>query len=118
MTPAVASKTLYLRIGELAERAGVTVATIKYYIREGVLPPPPVKTGRTMGYYDLPYLERLMLVRRLREDHYLPLRVIRAVLVEHGDKPLGADEAAVLARVGGAVAGKLDPTPPAPTPTP
>src|SRR3972149_6962481 len=104
MTTAVASRTLYLRIGELAERAGgagVPVPTIKYYIREGVLPPPPVKTGRTMGYYDLPYLERLMLVRRLREDHYLPLRVIRAVLVEPGDKPLGADEAAGLAGSGG-----------------
>lgn len=99
----------YLRIGELAERAGVSVATIKYYIREGLLPPPPVKTGRTMGYYDLAYLERLKLIRTLREDHYLPLRVIRTILAERGDAQLGPGEAALLARVAPAVVSKLDP---------
>lgn len=99
----------YLRIGELAERAGVSVATIKYYIREGLLPPPPVKTGRTMGYYDLAYLDRLKLIRTLREEHYLPLRVIRTILAERGDAQLAPGEAALLARVAPAVVSKLDP---------
>lgn len=97
-----------LRIGELAERAGVSVATIKYYIREGLLPPPPIKTGRTMGYYDQPYLERLLLVRRLREEHLLPVRAIRSLLANRGDRPLSADEAALLARVGPQVVRKLE----------
>lgn len=99
----------YLRIGELAERASVSVATIKYYIREGLLPPPPVKTGRTMGYYDQAYLARLTLIRSLREDHYLPLRVIRQILTDRGDRPFTADEAALLARVGPAVLKRLEP---------
>jgi DNA-binding transcriptional MerR regulator len=103
-----------LRIGELAERAGVTVATIKYYIREGLLPPPSVKTGRTMGYYDLAYLDRLRLVRRLREEHYLPVRVIRTILAERGDEPLAPDDAELLARVAPGVLARLAPTAAAP----
>lgn len=102
-----------MRIGELAARSGVSVATIKFYIREGLLPPPPVKTGRTMAYYDLPYLERLRTIRALREEHYLPLRVIRAVLAERGAAPLAAHDAATLARVAPGVLRRLDAAPPA-----
>jgi DNA-binding transcriptional MerR regulator len=102
----------YLRIGELAGRAGVSVATIKYYIREGLLPPPPVKTGRTMGYYDEQYLERLRTIRALREEHYLPVRVIRAVLAERGDAPLSPGDAETLARIAPRVLERLDPEEP------
>jgi len=98
----------YLRIGELADRAGVSVATIKFYIREGLLPPPPVKTGRTMGYYDEAYLERLLLIRKLRDEHYLPLRAIRLLLEERGDRPLEPEEQALIERIGPVVAEKLD----------
>lgn len=98
-----------LRIGELAERAGVSVATIKFYIRERLLPPAPIKTGQTMGYYDQAYLDRLVLIRTLREEHYLPLRVIRTILAEHGDRPLRPSEAAFLARFGPGVLERLEP---------
>jgi len=87
-----------LRIGDLAERSGVPIPTIKYYIREGLLPPPPLKTGRTMAYYDAEYLERLRLVRRLREEHFLPVRVIRAVLAERGAEPLDPGDQELLRR--------------------
>ena len=39
-----------LRISELAERAEVPVATVRHYLREGLLPE-PVKTSRNMAYY-------------------------------------------------------------------
>src|SRR5436190_23831525 len=94
-------------MGELAERAGVSVATIKYYIREGLLPPPPIKTGRTMAYYDTAYLDQLKLIRTLREQHYLPVRAIRAILAEQGDRPLGAAEAEIVARIGPSVLHRL-----------
>lgn len=87
----------------------MSVATIKFYIREGLLPPPTLKTGRTMGYYDQAYLERLRLIRRLREEHFMPLRAIRLLLEERGDRPLSADESALLARVGPKVMHRLDP---------
>ena len=37
------------RIDELAQKAGVTVDTIRYYAREGLLPP-PAKSGRNKLY--------------------------------------------------------------------
>lgn len=107
MSPAATTQKEHWRIGELAARAGVSVATIKYYIREGLLPPPPVKTGRTMGYYDQAYLERLTLIRRLRDEHFLPLRAIRALLAERDQQPLGAEEAELLARIAPRVVRKL-----------
>jgi DNA-binding transcriptional MerR regulator len=105
----MAEASAYLRIGELAAQAGVSVATIKYYIREGLLPPPPVKTGRTMGYYDQAYLERLRLIRRLREEHYLPVRVIREVLEEHGNAPLPARDARLIHQIAPSLLERLDP---------
>lgn len=99
-----------LRIGELAAAAGVSIATVKYYIREGLLPPPPVKTGRTMAYYDAAYLERLKLIRRLREDSYFPIKVIKAILAEWADGPLAPGEAAALARLGPRLLARLTTT--------
>jgi DNA-binding transcriptional MerR regulator len=89
-----------LRIGDLAEQSGVPIATIKYYIREGLLPPPPMKTGRTMAYYDEDYLEQLRVVRRLREEHFLPVRVIKTILEERGAAPLDAHARALVLSAG------------------
>jgi DNA-binding transcriptional MerR regulator len=100
VAPAIDPPVQRWRIGELAERAGVSVPTIKYWIREGLLPPPPVKTGRTMAYYDQAYLDRLQLIRSLREEHFLPIRVIRQILTDRGDRPLSGDEVALLGRIG------------------
>src|SRR5262245_2188946 len=70
-----------------------------------------------MGYYDQQYLDRLLAIRRLRAEHYLPLRVIRAVLAERGDEPLTADDAALVAKVAPGVLRRLDPDePPAAAP--
>ncbi len=67
-----------LRIGELASRAGVPRATIQFYLREGLLPE-PVKTSRTMAYYDPECVERLLLIKELQR-RYLPLNVIRELV--------------------------------------
>lgn len=66
-----------LLIHELAERAGISVRTIRYYIAEGLLPQPNYQ-GK-YSYYNLHYLERLELIRRLKES-YLPLREIREIM--------------------------------------
>ena len=66
-----------LLIGELAERAGVSVRTIRYYIEEGLLPSPRVQGKYTV--YDEEYIERIQLIRYLK-DNYLPLREIRSML--------------------------------------
>ena len=64
-------------IGELAERAGVSVRTIRYYISEGLLPSPEVR-GR-YSVYDEDYLQRIRLIMRLKEA-YLPIKEIRKKL--------------------------------------
>jgi DNA-binding transcriptional MerR regulator len=64
-------------IHELAARAGISVRTIRYYIEEGLLPQPTYQ-GK-YSYYTLNYLDRLELIRRLK-DSYLPLREIREIM--------------------------------------
>ena len=61
-------------ISELADRAGVTPRTIRYYTDEGLLPPPEVR-GK-YAYYNQEHLDRLELIHRLKARH-LPLREIR-----------------------------------------
>ncbi len=73
-----------MRIGELAERSGVTVRTIRYYIEEGLLPPPP-RRGK-YGDFDASYLQRLRLIQRLKEER-LTLPAIRLRLAEMGLGP-------------------------------
>ena len=47
-----------LKIGELAEQSGVPAATIRHYVREGLLPE-PVKTSRNMAYYPPEFVDRI-----------------------------------------------------------
>jgi DNA-binding transcriptional MerR regulator len=76
-----------MRMAELAERSGVARETIHFYLREGLLPRPR-KGGKTVAYYDEEHLERLRTIRRLREEKYLPLAVIRRLL----ESPVAAAE--------------------------
>jgi DNA-binding transcriptional MerR regulator len=74
-----------LRMGELAEASGVSAATIKHYLREGLLPE-PVKTSRNMAYYPAEFVERIKLIKQLQEERYMPLRVIKDLLEEDPDR--------------------------------
>jgi DNA-binding transcriptional MerR regulator len=71
-----------LKMRDLAERSGVSAATIKYYLREGVLGSEDgvVRTSRNMAWYPLEFVERIQLVKRLQEERYWPLRLIREVM--------------------------------------
>jgi DNA-binding transcriptional MerR regulator len=68
-----------LKIGELAEQSGVPAATIRHYVREGLLPE-PVKTSRNMAYYPPEFVDRIRLIKLLQEERFMPLRVIRELL--------------------------------------
>jgi DNA-binding transcriptional MerR regulator len=70
-----------MRIGELAERSGVTVRTIRYYIEEGLLPPPP-RRGK-YGDFDESYVQRLQLIHQFKEER-LPLPEIQRRLEDMG----------------------------------
>jgi DNA-binding transcriptional MerR regulator len=68
-----------LKISELAERAEVPVATVRHYLREGLLPE-PVKTSRNMAYYPPEFADRIRLIKQLQEQRFMPLRVIKELL--------------------------------------
>lgn len=53
-----------MRISELSRRSGVPVATIKFYLRERLLPE-GVLTSATQAQYDEQHLDRLRLIRSL-----------------------------------------------------
>lgn len=74
------------RIDDLAQRAGLTVDTIRYYQRERLLMP-PVRDGRHK-LYGPEHLERLATIRALQERRF-SLAAIRALL---DTGPLGLAE--------------------------
>jgi len=72
-----------LKISELAEAAGVPVATVRHYLREGLLPE-GTKTSRNMAYYPAATVERIRLIKLLQEERYMPLKVIGELLDREG----------------------------------
>jgi len=72
-------------MGELARASGVSAATIKHYLREGLLPE-PMKTSRNMAYYPADFVERIRMIKQLQEERYMPLRVIKDLLEEDPDR--------------------------------
>lgn len=66
-------------MAELAARAGCSVPTVKYYLREGLLHPGEA-TGATRARYDESHLQRLRLIRALTEVGGLRLETVHQVL--------------------------------------
>lgn len=73
-----------MRMAELSERSGVPVATIKYYRREGLLPPGEA-TAANQARYGQEHVDRLRLVRALRDVAGLPVAAIREVVAAVDD---------------------------------
>ncbi|WP_461034403.1 MerR family transcriptional regulator [Streptomyces mayteni] len=70
-----------MRIGELAQRTGVSVPTIKYYAREGMLPAGE-RTSPNQVRYDESHVRRLKLIRAMLEVGGLSIAAVREVLAE------------------------------------
>jgi DNA-binding transcriptional MerR regulator len=83
-----------LKMSELAERSGVSAGTIKHYLREGLLGEGEgvVRTSRNMAYYPPGYVERITLIKRLQEDRFMPLKVIKRMLDEDPGRALALVE--------------------------
>jgi DNA-binding transcriptional MerR regulator len=78
-----------MRISELSADTGVPVATIKYYLREGLLPA-GLAVAATRAEYDDRHVARLRLVRALVEVGGLPLAGVRGVLDALDERSLPA----------------------------
>ena len=79
-----------MRIGELAERAGVDVQTIRYYEREGLIEP-PARTASGYRSYGAAHLERLNFVRHCRSLD-MPLAEVRRVIDLSRNAGVSCDE--------------------------
>jgi DNA-binding transcriptional MerR regulator len=74
-------------VSELAERADVPLATVKYYLREGLLPPGHT-TGPRRAEYDDSHVRRLRILRLLREVGGVPVTNLRLVMDALDDEHL------------------------------
>ena len=68
-----------VRIAELSSRSGTSIPTIKYYLREGLLPP-GTPTGRNQADYGEEHVRRLRLIRALIDVGGLSVAAARDVL--------------------------------------
>src|SRR4051812_49678630 len=82
----MAEETFYT-IGQLAELAGVTPRTIRYYTAEGLLPRPDARGQYAL--YSEEHLLRLQLIAQLKES-YLPLGEIKARIENLDDAQIRA----------------------------
>lgn len=71
-----------LKISALARKSGVSKELIHHYLREGLLPPPPQR-----AQYDNRHLRLLGIIKRLRDERFLPLPVIREITTFHNHDP-------------------------------
>ncbi|GGO48173.1 transcriptional regulator [Streptomyces daqingensis] len=86
-----------MRLAELSERSGISTATVKYYLREGLLPPGR-RVSATQAEYDESHLRRLRLIRALVQVGRLPVATVRDVLKNVDDTSLSQHS-----RIGSAV---------------
>ncbi|MBA2775399.1 MAG: MerR family transcriptional regulator, partial [Chloroflexia bacterium] len=80
-----------LSLDELCDLAAVTVRTVRYYISEGLLPPP--RGHGVTSHYAQEHLDRLTVIGLMKE-RFLPLKEIRRTLDQMNDLAI-AEAAAV-----------------------
>lgn len=84
-----------VKMSALARLAGVPAATIKHYLREGLLPEPAARTGRTMAWYDAGLVPRIQAIKEIQRTRFLPLRLIKQVLEERSAEDHAATRDAI-----------------------
>lgn len=96
-----------LRMKDLERLTGVGRETIRFYIREGLLPEPE-RPARNVAWYDDRFVERLHLIKELQEKRFLPLSVIKSILGA-GERP-SVDEVQALVELDGRIFPQMDDT--------
>ncbi len=78
-TRIAAAQRKRLKMKDLERATGVGRESIRFYIREGLLPEPE-RPGRNVAYYDESFVERIRFIKELQQKRYLPLNVIKAIV--------------------------------------
>jgi DNA-binding transcriptional MerR regulator len=82
--PGVHPEVRAVRIAELSRETGVPVPTIKFYLREGVLPPGE-RTSRNQARYDESHVQRLRFIRAMVDLGGLSLAAVREIVAAVDD---------------------------------
>ncbi len=69
-----------VKMSELARRCDLPAATIKHYMREGLVPSATLRTSRNMAWYDAGLVSRIRAIKEIQRTQFLPLRMIKAAL--------------------------------------
>lgn len=93
-----------MQLFELVQESGVPAATVKYYLREGLLPPGR-KVSARVSEYDETHVRRLRLIRVLREVGGLSVAALRDIVETAEDEALTAQ--AMFCRTADAIAPAL-----------
>ncbi|MFC7549112.1 MerR family transcriptional regulator [Plantactinospora sp. GCM10030261] len=80
-----------MRIAELSRRSGVPVPTIKYYLREGLLPAGELSSPNQASYAEA-HLHRLRLIRALIELASVPVARVKSVLEAFDSKTMSTHD--------------------------
>lgn len=76
-----------MTISELSTLSTLPLSTIKFYIRERLIPRPR-KTRGTRAYYDSRHLQRLRLIKKIQSESKVPLSKIKEIvhLIDEGER--------------------------------
>jgi DNA-binding transcriptional MerR regulator len=80
-----------VKISQLSRDSGISIPTLKFYLREGLLPP-GTPTARNQADYTEDHVRRVRLIRAMSEVGALPLRSIKVVLAALDDPDLPVHE--------------------------
>lgn len=69
----------YMKISELVQKSGISRSMIHFYLKEKILHA-PIKTSKTMAYYDESHLKRLQTVKRLKMNMKMPTDFLKKQL--------------------------------------
>ncbi len=73
-----------MKMKELERETGVGRETIRFYIREGLLPEPE-RPKRNVATYGREHVARLKLIRKLQQERFLPLSIIKTLVEAHAE---------------------------------
>ncbi|NJN52774.1 MAG: MerR family transcriptional regulator [Gammaproteobacteria bacterium] len=99
-----------MKMKELESRTGFGREAIRFYLREGMLPEPH-RPKRNVAHYDEDHVRRLLAIKKLKEERFLPLSVIKSLLETNAyqsllaSQPLAGLEHLLPAIVNGVTAG-------------
>ena len=75
-----------MKLKDLIQLTGVPKQTIHYYLQQSLLPKPR-KLGKNLSEYDQRHVDRILLIKELQEDYFLPLSVIKKILKKYSREP-------------------------------